>query len=102
MCLVILFLLMVQIICRFSIGDKVKLNLFMILGTKMNKVLEYCLNKIISFNRGITTIYIWLLILILITILAYSVYISNDLYTNVDSYVYTYNNMKKIIKIPSQ
>lgn len=66
----------------------------MILGTKMNNGLEYCLNKVISFNREIITIYIWLLILILIVMLAYSAYISNDLYTNIDSYVYTYNNLK--------
>ena len=43
-------------------------------------------------NKEISTVYIWVLILILIIILVYSVYISSELYTNLDNYVYTYSN----------
>jgi hypothetical protein len=49
---------MIQMVCRFSLQDKIRLNFSTILGTKMNNGLENCLNKAISFNREITTIYI--------------------------------------------
>jgi hypothetical protein len=93
-CLIILFLLTVQIMCKFHLKDDIRLNFFVIFGTKINNKLEYYLNKIVSFNRKTTTIYIWLLVLILIVTLTYSAYISNDLYTNLDNYIYTYNTMK--------
>ena len=64
-CLIILFILMVQIIFKFH------------------------------FNKDINSIYIWLLILALIVTLALSGYISNDLYDNLDNYVYTYSNINK-------
>jgi L-asparagine transporter-like permease len=47
------------------------------------------------FNREISSIYIWLLIILLVLTLAYSVYISGELYTNLDSYIYTYNSLKR-------
>ena len=46
------------------------------------------------YNKEISSIYIWLLVMLIIVTLAYSAYISGDLYTNVDSYVYTYNSLK--------
>lgn len=49
------------------------------------------------FNKEIRTIYIWLLIILLIIALAYSVYMSGELHTNVDSYVNIYNIKKEEI-----
>lgn len=93
-CLVFIFLLMIQIICRFNLENNVMLNLSLMLGIKCNNWLEYYFNKLIYFNREITTIYIWLLVLVLIITLACSVCISSKLYTNLDNSVYTYNSMK--------
>jgi hypothetical protein len=92
--IIVVLLLMLQIICKFHLKDKIRLNLPWLLGTKINSTLEYYLNKIISFNEKVSTIYIWLLILILIATLAYSVYISSELHTNLDNYVYTHNTIK--------
>ncbi len=47
------------------------------------------------FNKSVNNIYIWLMLLILILTLAFSAYTYNDLYTNLDSYVYTYINFRK-------
>jgi hypothetical protein len=46
------------------------------------------------FNKNKNSIYIWLLLLILILSLAFSAYTCNDLYTNLNSYVKMYINMK--------
>jgi hypothetical protein len=47
------------------------------------------------FNKEISNIYIWLLVILLVLTLAFSVYISNELYTNLDNYVFTYNSLKR-------
>jgi hypothetical protein len=64
MCLFILFFLMIQITFKFHL------------------------------NKDINNIYIWLLVLALIVILTFSAYISGDLYTNLDNYIYTYNSLR--------
>jgi len=50
---------------------------------------------IFHFNNKLSVIYIWLLIIILVITLAYFAYTSGELYTNLDSYVNIYNNIKK-------
>lgn len=47
------------------------------------------------FNKDISNIYIWILVVILIITLAFSGYIFNELYTNLDSYVNIYNSINK-------
>jgi hypothetical protein len=46
------------------------------------------------FDRRISAFYIWALVITLIVTLAISGYISDDLYTNIDSYVNIYNNLR--------
>jgi hypothetical protein len=46
-------------------------------------------------EKGVSNILIWILIILLILDLSFSAYIYNDLYTNIDSYVNMYINMKK-------
>ena len=50
---------------------------------------------ILHFNRRISIIYIWALVIALIITLAYFTYISSDIYTNIDSYINMYNNLEK-------
>jgi len=45
-------------------------------------------------NRSVNNIYIWLLILTLILTLAFTAYIFNDLFLNINNYVKTYLNLK--------
>lgn len=48
-----------------------------------------------NFYKKINNIYIWILLIVLIITLAYSAYISHELYTNIDSYVFLYNSLIK-------
>jgi hypothetical protein len=45
-------------------------------------------------NKNMNSIYIWILIILLIVTLAYSAYISGELYTNIDSYINIYKYIK--------
>lgn len=72
-----------------------RLNLSSILGVKINNGLEYYLNKIILFNNKINNIYIWLTLILLVLVLAFSAYTYGDLYANIDTYVSMYLNLKK-------
>jgi hypothetical protein len=65
------------------------------LGEKFNNSLEYYINKIISLNKKMSTIYIWLILFILIFSLSFSIYASHELYTNLDSYIIEHTNIKK-------
>jgi hypothetical protein len=47
-----------------------------------------------NLNKNINNLYIWLILIILIFSLAFSAYTYNDLYTNIDSYVNTYLNIR--------
>jgi group I intron endonuclease len=69
-------------------------NLSSILGIKINNGLEYYINKMIFFNKEISIIYIWLLLILLIIALSFSAYTCNELYTNIDSYINVHNNIK--------
>jgi hypothetical protein len=48
-----------------------------------------------NLEKSVSNTIIWILIILLILDLAFSAYIYNDLYTNIDSYVNMYINMKK-------
>jgi len=50
---------------------------------------------ILHFNKNINSIYIWLLIVVLIIMLAFSAYTFGELYTNIDSYINIHNNINK-------
>lgn len=66
-----------------------------ILGIKLNSNLEYYINKIILLNKRVSTIYIWLILIIIIIGLSFLIYAANELYTNIDAYINVHNNIKK-------
>lgn len=94
-CLWLVIILVIQITFKFYFNDNVNLNLSHILGERFNNNLEYYLNKIIRLNKSMSSIYIWLLLVLLIVGLSFSSYASNELYTNIDSYIAVHNSFKK-------
>jgi hypothetical protein len=57
-CIAMLILLMIQILFKIHFKDNIKLDLSKILGDKYNNTLEYYINKIITLNKKMSTIYI--------------------------------------------
>ena len=94
-CLSLIILLTIQIIFKLHLKDNITLKLSNILGEKFNSNLEYYINKIISLNKKMSTVYIWLTLLILIFSLSFSMYAAHELYTNLDSYINIHNSLSK-------
>ena len=84
-------LLAIQLIFKLHIKDNIQLNLSLILGIKFNNTLQIYINKIITLNKKMSIFYIWL---ILIIGLYSCIYGLQYIYTNIDSYVNVYNNLK--------
>ena len=94
-CISMLILLLKQIIFKFHFKDYISLKLSWLLGKDLNKSFEYYINKVITLNKKMSVIYIWLIIIILIFGLYCSLYAIHDLHTNIDSYINVYNNLRK-------
>jgi hypothetical protein len=93
-CLSLILILIIQIIFKLYLNNNIKLNLVNILGIKFNTNLEYYINKIILFNKKMSVIYIWLILIILVIGISLSIYASYDLYNNIDAYVNVHINFK--------
>ena len=94
-CLSLILILCIQIIFKFYLKDCITLNLSGILGININKKVEYYLNKIIKLNKKTSNLYVWLILTIVIIALSLSIYASNKLFNNIDSYIAAHNNIKK-------
>lgn len=72
------------------------LNLKVVNYVSLVSIVLLLLQIIFKFHlhKDINNIYIWLVLLLLILSLAFSAYTYADLYTNVDSYVNIYNNLR--------
>ena len=94
-CISLIIILVIQIIFKFYLFENVKLNLSFLLGVRSNNILEYYLNKIISLNKKMSIIYIWLILITLVVGLSSNNYALNDLSNNLDAYIAVYNSLKK-------
>ncbi len=94
-CLSLISILIIQIIFKLYLKDNIKLNFSNILGISNNSKLQYYVNKIISLNKKMSTIYIWLIIILVIVGLCLSTYVSSELLNNIDNYIIVHNNIKK-------
>ena len=94
-CLSLVIILSIQILFKLYLKDSINLKLSNFVGLKANDKLEYYINKIISLNKKMSNIYIWLAILILICGLSFSIYASSELYNNIDDYIAVHNSIKK-------
>lgn len=57
-CISLIILLIIQIVFKFFIKNQVKLNLSNLFGVNINNKLQYYINKIISLNKKMSTLYI--------------------------------------------
>ncbi len=94
-CLSLISILIIQIIFKLYLKHNVILNFSNILGISNNSKLEYYVNKIISLNKKMSTIYIWLIIIFVMVGLCLSTYVSSELLNNIDNYIIVHNNIKK-------
>ena len=92
-CLSLILILMIQIVFKFHLKDNIKLNLSSILGYKINKNIEYYLNKLIALNKKMSIVYIWIILIALIFGLSFSALNCSELHTNIDSYIIVHNNI---------
>jgi len=94
-CLSLIILLIIQIIFKLHLKHNITLKFSSIFSEKLNSSLEYYINKIISLNKKMSSIYIWLTLLILIFSLSFSIYAAHELYNNLDGYIIEHTNIKK-------
>ncbi len=94
-CIIFMIYLILLITSKFQIKDGIKLNLYKLLGSKINNNLEYFLNKIIKFNKKMNIFYIVLTIILLIIVLSYYAHICHELYININSYIDVNYDIKK-------
>jgi len=93
-CLSLLIILTIQIIMKFYISKNFKLNMSNIFGISINKKIEYYINKIIILNKNMSNIYIFIILILLFYSLGLLLYISTDIYSNIDMYISVHNNLK--------
>ena len=94
-CLSLVIILVIQILFKFYLKDKINLNLSYLLGININNNLEYYLNIVIMLNKKMSFIYIWLILVALIVGLSFSGYASGELYNNLDHYISVHNSLSK-------
>jgi hypothetical protein len=94
-CLSLVIILVIQILFKFYLKDKINLNLSSLLGININNNLEYYLNIVIMLNKKMSFIYIWLILVALIVGLSFSGYASGELYNNLDHYISVHNSLSK-------
>jgi hypothetical protein len=55
-CLSIIYILIIQLVFKFYLKDKINLNLSKLLGDNINNKMEYYLNKIIKLNKQMSVV----------------------------------------------
>ena len=94
-CLSLIFILFMMILFKFYLNEeKVKFHLSS-LGDKMNNNLNYYLIKLIHLNKKTSTVYIFIIFIILFISLAFNCYFITELYNNLDKFVDLHINSRK-------
>lgn len=95
-CLSLIIYLFFIILFKFFLNeDKINLNLSSLIGEKLNKSLNYYLIKIIKLNKKTSTIYIFIIFIILFISLSFNSYFITELSNNLDNYINFHINLKK-------
>jgi hypothetical protein len=85
-CLTLIFILIIQLFIRLHIKNDIK----SIFGIKF----DIYLNKLVSMNKKVSVLFLWLAILLLLIGILGSLYFSNELYNNIDKYIDIHNFVK--------
>ena len=93
--IVLLWVLCIQIIFKLYLKDNIKINLINLFGKDINNRLEYYINSIIHVNKNMSTLWIFITLIILFLSSVLLIYISGELINDLDCYVSTYIESKK-------
>jgi hypothetical protein len=98
-CLSLFIILFMMILFKFYLDkDNVKFNLSSLIGgraSKMNNNLNYYLIKLIQLNKKTSTVYIFIIFILLFIALAYDCYFITELNNNLDKFVDLHINSRK-------
>lgn len=95
-CLGLIVILFRMILFKFYLNeDKIKFNLSSLIGDKMNNNLNYYLIKLIKLNKNTSTVYIFIIFILLFIALGFDCYLITELYNNLDKFVYLHINSRK-------
>lgn len=95
-CLSLILILFIMILFKFYLDEyKVKFYLSSLIGDKLNNNLNYYLIKLIQLNKNTSTVYIFIIFILLFISLAYDCYFITELYNNLDKFVDLHINSRK-------
>lgn len=96
-CLGIIYILLIQLVYKLYFKNTITLGLDKILGNKINKKIEFYLNKIIQLNKQMSTVWIWYGFATLIFCLSFNAYFINFISVNLDRGINMYNSVNNNI-----
>lgn len=86
-CLNLFLILFMMILFKFFFEDNIKLNFSRFIGEKFNNSLNYYLIKLIQLNKKTSTVYIFIIFIVLFIVLAFNIYFISQLYLNLDTFI---------------
>ena len=94
LCISLVYILIIQLIFKILIKEHTRIRLDNIIGNKLNDNLNFYFGKILLLNKNMSNIYIIIIIILLISSLIFSIYISNELISDIDSYIEAHKIVK--------
>lgn len=95
-CLSLVLILFMMILFKFYLKeDKIKFNFSSIVGEKSNQNLNHYLIKLIQLNKKTSSLYIFIILILLFIALGYDCYFITQLYNNLDKFVDLHINSRK-------
>jgi hypothetical protein len=95
-CLGLIIVLAMILLFKFYLNEEsFKLNLSNFIGDKLNNNLNHYLIKIIQLNKKTSTIYVFIIFILLIIGLIFNCYFTTFLYENLDKFVEFHLSIKK-------
>ena len=88
----LIIILAIQLIFKLYIKDNITINIYL-LSADFNLIIEKILNKIIYLNKTMSSVYIVFILLILLYSMGLLIYISHDIYSNLDMYIEIHNKL---------
>ena len=90
----LIIILAIQLIFKLYIKDNITISIYL-LSADFNLIIEKILNKIISLNKTMSSVYIVFILLILLYSMGLLIYISHDIYSNLDMYIEIHNKLNR-------
>lgn len=86
-CLSLVIILFSIILFKFILNFHIQFNLSKWLGNSLNTFLNHYLNKLIQLNQQTSTVYIFIILILLIVSLSFNCYFTTGLYNNLDKFI---------------